>query len=206
MKIIALQVGSLGTNCYLAYDEQTLDGVVVDPGGEGARIIREIANHQIKVLAILLTHGHADHIMALKQVREALQAPVIIHPADEAMLGDAKRNLSLFVGEAITCAAVERVVSDEETVTIGSLSFKVLHTPGHTPGGCCFQFASDVFCGDTIFSESIGRTDLPGGSYAQLLQSIQEKIMTLPDETSLYPGHGPKTTVGWERRMNPFLA
>lgn len=206
MKIIGLQVGNLGTNCYLAYDEQTLDGVVIDPGGEGARIVREVANHHIKVQAILLTHGHADHIMALKHVREAFQVPVIIHKEDETMLGDVKRNLSFFVGEAISYTSVDRLVADEEVVKLGSLSFKVLHTPGHTPGGCCFQFGSDVFCGDTIFSESIGRTDLPGGSYAQILQSIQEKIMTLPDDTSLYPGHGPQTTVGWERRMNPFLA
>ena len=206
MKIISLQVGNLGTNCYLAYDEQTLDGVVIDPGGEGARVVREVANQHIKVQAILLTHGHADHIMALKHVREALQVPVIIHKEDETMLGDVKRNLSFFVGETISYTSVDRLVDDEEVVTLGSLSFKVLHTPGHTPGGCCFQFGLDVFCGDTIFSESIGRTDLPGGSYAQILQSIQGKIMTLPDDTSLYPGHGPKTTVGWERRMNPFLA
>ena len=206
MEIVTLQVGSLGTNCYLVYDEQTKDGVVIDPGGEGARIIKELEARNIKTLAILLTHGHADHIMALKYVREALQVPVIMHKDDEAMLSNANRNLSFFVGEPITCMSAEQLVQDGEVILLGSLTFTVLHTPGHTPGGCCFKFGADVFCGDTIFSESIGRTDLPGGSYQQLLESIHGKILSLPDEISLYPGHGPKTTVGWERRMNPFLA
>ncbi len=206
MNIIALQVGSLATNCYLVYDEETKDGVVIDPGGDGDYITKEIAAHKMNVKAVLLTHGHADHIMALEKVRAQANVPVLMHKADAPMLANANKNLSFFVGEAITCDAAERFVADEEEIALGSLSFRVLHTPGHTPGGCCYQFGLDVFCGDTIFSESIGRTDLPGGSYQQLLESIQGKILRLPDDASLYPGHGPKTTVGWERRMNPFLA
>ncbi len=206
MNIIALQVGSLATNCYLAYDETTKDAVVIDPGGDGDYIIKEIAAHQLTVKAVLLTHGHADHIMALEKVRSYVNVPVLMHQADAAMLANANKNLSFFVGEAITCDAAEQFVTDAEQVVLGALAFTVHHTPGHTPGGCCYQFGLDVFCGDTIFSESIGRTDLPGGSYQQLLESIHTKLLRLPDETSLYPGHGPKTTVGWERRMNPFLA
>ena len=206
MNIIALQVGSLATNCYLAYDETTKDAVVIDPGGDGDYIIKEIAAHQLTVKAVLLTHGHADHIMALEKVRSYVNVPVLMHQADATMLANANKNLSFFVGEAITCDAAEQFVTDAEQVVLGALAFTVHHTPGHTPGGCCYQFGLDVFCGDTIFSESIGRTDLPGGSYQQLLESIHTKLLRLPDETSLYPGHGPKTTVGWERRMNPFLA
>ena len=205
MKIIAMEVGLIGTNCYLVINEEQKTGVVIDPGGDAEQILEKIRQKGIAIEAIFLTHGHSDHIMAVDEVREATGAKVYISEADAGMLTKASSNLSFYMGAGREFKATDEFLVDGETITAAGLKFQVVATPGHTKGGVCLVCGDTVFCGDTIFSESIGRTDLPGGSYSQILHSIKTKIMVLPDEMKLLPGHGPATTIGWERRRNPFL-
>ena len=205
MKIIAMEVGLIGTNCYLVINEEQKTGVVIDPGGDAEQILEKIRQKGIAIEAIFLTHGHSDHIMAVDEVREATGAKVYISEADAGMLTKASSNLSIYMGAGREFKATDEFLVDGETITAAGLKFQVVATPGHTKGGVCLVCGDTVFCGDTIFSESIGRTDLSGGSYSQILHSIKTKIMVLPDEMKLLPGHGPATTIGWERRRNPFL-
>ena len=205
MKIIAMEVGVIGTNCYVVINEEQKKGVVIDPGGDADQILEKIKQKGITIEAIFLTHGHSDHIMAVDEVREITGAKVYISEADADMLTKASSNLSVYMGAGREFKAADEFLVDGETITAAGLKFQVVATPGHTKGGICLLCGDTVFCGDTIFSESIGRTDLPGGSYSQILHSIKTKIMVLPDEMKLLPGHGPATTIGWERRRNPFL-
>ena len=205
MRVIKMEVGMLGTNCYLVINEELHKGVVIDPGGDGDRILECIRQERVDIEAILLTHGHSDHIMALDELREATQANVYISQEDASMLVKPAGNLSIYMGEGASFRPADIIFKDGEILNVAGIEFKVLATPGHTKGGVCLVAENTVFCGDTIFAESIGRTDLPGGSYNQILDSIRNKILVLPDEVNLLPGHGPSTTVGWERRRNPFL-
>ena len=205
MKIIAMEVGVIGTNCYVVINEEQKKGVVIDPGGDADQILEKIKQKGITIEAIFLTHGHSDHIMAVDEVRGVTGAKVYISEADADMLTKASSNLSVYMGAGREFKAADEFLIDGETITAAGLKFQVVATPGHTKGGICLLCGDTVFCGDTIFSESIGRTDLPGGSYSQILHSIKTKIMVLPDEMKLLPGHGPATTIGWERRRNPFL-
>lgn len=205
MKIIQMEVGNLGTNCYIIWCENTKKSAVIDPGGDPARILAAIQKEGLSVEAIINTHGHADHVMANTKIQEATGAPLWIHAADAEMLGSGSRNLSAFLGGAISCGTADRKLKDGDVLQIGDFSLQVLHTPGHTPGGICLLAGKSVFVGDTLFAESIGRTDFPGGSYSQLIQSIKDKLLVLSDDVKVYPGHGPSTTIGWERRQNPFI-
>ena len=205
MKVLQLEVGSLGTNCYIAFCEKTKKAVVIDPGGDAARILALVNREGLAVEAIINTHGHADHVLANVKVQEGTGAPIWIHSADADMLGSGSRNLSAYMGASTACGAADRLLADGEVLTIGDFTLKVLHTPGHTPGGISLLSDKVVFVGDTLFAESIGRTDFPGGSYSQLIQSIKTKLMVLDDDVKAFPGHGPATTIGWERRQNPFI-
>lgn len=194
----------LGTNCYIAVNEATGHGVVVDPGRRRRQVSCSRPKRRYHYCE-LLSYMVRDHIMVWTRCVMATGARVYISEEDAEMLTKATSNLSAYMGMDAAFAPADKIFKDGETVTEAGLDFKVLATPGHTRGGVCLVCGDVVFCGDTVFAESIGRTDLPGGSYKQILNSIKDKILVLPDETKLLPGHGPATTVGWERRRNPFL-
>lgn len=205
MKIVQLEVGNLGTNCYIAYCEETKQALVIDPGGGVDRIAAVLNREGLRLAAIINTHGHADHVLGNVKLKELTGAPLWIHGDDADMLGSGSKNLSAFIGAATSCGVADRMLKHGEILAIGKFTLKVLHTPGHTPGGISLLADKEVFVGDTLFAESIGRTDFPGGSYSQLIDSIKTQLMVLDDETKVYPGHGPATTIGWERRQNPFI-
>jgi len=205
VKIIVLAVGAIGTNCYIVYDETTLEAMVIDPGEEGKRIINQIEKNQLNVKYIVNTHGHGDHIAANKVVKEATGAELLIHAEDGPMLMDARLNLSALMGQNITKPAADRYVQEGDVLEIGTSKFKILHTPGHSRGGICLVGQGVVFSGDTLFQLSIGRTDFPGGSFDEIVDSIKTKLMPLDDSIVVYPGHGPSTTIGQEKRGNPFI-
>ncbi len=205
MKIISLQLGPIQTNCYIVYDETTKDALVIDPAWDYAAIDKALASQGLKLSKIFLTHGHADHIGALQELRNHKDVPVYISKEDSFLIQNSKNNLSIFMGKDIACTSPEFTVGDGDMLDVGPMQFQILATPGHTPGGLCLYGYGAVFAGDTLFWGSIGRTDLGGGSYDQLIDSIETKIMALPDDTTVYPGHGPSTTVGRERAGNPFL-
>lgn len=205
MKIIRLEVGQLGANCYIVYCLKTLQGTVIDPGGNGMDIIKILKRDNIKVTCIINTHGHADHIAANDEIKEATGAPVLIHSADANMLTSAPGNLSSFIGSNLICQPADRLLNDGEKIMVGALEFQVIHTPGHTPGGICLLAKDTLFSGDTLFAESIGRSDFPGGSHSQLIHSIKNRLLVLPDQTTVLPGHGEATTIGDERQNNPYI-
>lgn len=207
MFIRTLEVTGFFTNCYLVACEETGEAAVIDPGGEAERILKAVAERQLKVRYIINTHGHIDHVGANGRVKEATGAQILIHAADAPYLLDERRNLLLYLPEARgSLAPADRTLEEGEVISLGTtVRLTVLHTPGHTPGGICLVGDGLIFTGDTLFAGSIGRTDLPGGSYAELLRSIREKLLVYPDETIIYPGHGPSSTLGAERATNPFL-
>jgi len=205
MKYKEVVVGALDTNCYLVYCEETLQCAVVDPGAEPERIFLEIAEAELKPVVIINTHGHVDHIGANRDMKDHFGVPLYIHAADSPMLGKSQQlELSLFLG-AKDSPPADHLMSDGEEIKIGKSILRVLHTPGHSPGSVSLLGDGFLLSGDTLFLEGVGRTDLPGGSQKQLEQSLREKVMTLPDETVVLPGHGPLTSVGQERVNNPFL-
>jgi hydroxyacylglutathione hydrolase len=206
MKIISREVGSLGTNCYIVFDEETREAAVIDPGGSAAEILAVIGAEKLTVKYIINTHGHADHVMANLRVKEATGAPLLIHAADAGMLTSGQLNLSAWIGGSVSCGPADTLLNEGDVVKISAnLALTVIHTPGHTPGGICLKTDGVLFSGDTLFAESIGRTDFPGGSYSQLINNIKEKLLILDDGVKVYPGHGPATSIGWEKKMNPFI-
>ncbi|MBA7569352.1 Hydroxyacylglutathione hydrolase GloC [subsurface metagenome] len=178
--------------------------MIIDPGDEAEVILRKVKDLGLEIRSIVLTHGHIDHIGALKEVKEATGAEVAIH-TDEAKSLQGQSSSTLLGLAYPTPLPPDRLLQDGDSLDIGDLHFLVLHTPGHSPGGICLSGEGVVFSGDTLFNCGIGRTDLPGGNSSQLMNSIHTKLMTLPDNTIVYPGHGPETTIGTERRGNPFL-
>lgn len=205
MQIIMMQVGALGTNCYIIYCEKTMKAAIIDPGGDAEEILAEIGRRKLDVVLILNTHGHADHIGANDELKANTGADICIHEADAAMLSSAHKNLSIYIGNQIAGAQADRLLADGEVLEIGELKLTVAHTPGHTPGGVSLIGDGIVFSGDTLFAQSVGRSDFPGGSHAQLVNSIKEKLMVLADDVKVFPGHGPATSIGEERTMNPFI-
>jgi len=202
-----LVVGPLQTNCYIVADENTKEGIVIDPGGDGDHILRTIQRMGLSIKVVVNTHGHFDHIMANREVMEGTGAPLAIHPKDADMLTNPLRSFALFVGKVHPSPPATLLLEEGATVKFGAHTLSVLHTPGHSPGSISLWSAEEkvVFSGDALFNLGIGRTDFPGGSMRVLLQSIREKLFTLPDDTVVYPGHGPKTTIDFERKHNPFL-
>jgi len=202
-------VGAYETNCYiLRKDRSAKDCLIIDTGLNAAKIVVFLNKHKLNPIAVILTHGHIDHIAGLVALQEKFTGlKVYIHKLDAEMLAGSQDNLSEFVGGGFKTASADFLVDDGDIIEQAGIKLEVLHTPGHTPGGICL-YAKDekiAFVGDTLFAGSVGRTDFPGGSMTKLLQSIKEKLLTLPDETIVYTGHGPQTTVAEEKKYNAFL-
>lgn len=208
MIIDKVVVSPFGTNCYIVGSESSREGIIIDPGDEAEAILEKVADLGLDIKLIVLTHGHIDHIGALKDIKEATGAEMAIHTDDaQSLRGKGGLIISLVSGLSYPKPPPpDRLLQDGDSLDVGELHLKVLHTPGHTSGGICLVGEGVVFSGDTLFNFSIGRTDLPGGSYRQLIESINTKLMVLPDDTVVYPGHGPETTIGAERTGNPFLS
>lgn len=199
------EVGPLAANCYIVADETAKEAAVIDPGGEGNDIAAICTQRGFRVKYIINTHGHADHILGNAALKAATGAELLVHADDAAMLTSPHLSLATYVGQQTALIPPDRTVTDGEKLQVGGLTMTIIHTPGHTPGGISIAAENCLFTGDTLFAESIGRTDFPGGSYNQLLQSIKTKLFTYPDETIVYPGHGPSTTIKGEKTNNPFL-
>lgn len=200
-----LVVGPLGVNCYLLGDEKSHHGIVIDPGGNARDILAAIQKHKLKIVAIVNTHAHFDHVTALHTIRADTGAPFILHEDEVAMLRAAQSSAAMFGLSIPAQAPPERTVRDGDRIDCGEIALTVLHTPGHTPGGMCLLHKKQVWVGDTLFCGGIGRTDLPGGDYAVLMRSIRDKLLPLADDTVVYPGHGAATTIGEEKLLNMFV-
>jgi len=200
-------VGLIETNCYIFWDKKRLDAAVIDPGGHSYEIIKIIKHNQLKVKKIINTHGHADHIAANSEIQEFTKAKILINPYDKEMLKDPVKNLSEGFGMPIISADNEGELLDNETISIGDLDLKIITTPGHTQGSVCLfcERLGILFSGDTLFAGSIGRTDLPKGNYNNIISNIKQKLLVLPEDTKVFPGHGPETSIGIEKRENNFL-
>jgi len=197
-------VGELGANCYLLASEEGKEAVVIDPGGDAELILNALRENCLLPTYIINTHGHVDHTLANSSLAKATSAKILIHREDAKMLSDPEANLSGWFNQEITSSADE-LLENGQIIEVSNLKIEVIHTPGHTRGGICLKVKDKVFTGDTLFASGIGRTDLPGGDYKTLLDSIRQKLLTLPDETIIYPGHGESSTIGQERKENPFL-
>jgi glyoxylase-like metal-dependent hydrolase (beta-lactamase superfamily II) len=205
MIIEAIPTGPLETNTYVVADDESKEAIVIDPGGDVERITARLEALAVTLKAIVDTHGHFDHISGNRGLAEATGAPILVHEDDVPLFGKARATADFFMVEGEDSPPPQGLLKEGDVISVGRHSFTVVHTPGHSPGGVTLVGEGKAFCGDLVFYGSVGRTDLPGGSQEVLLKSIREKITTLPDETVLYPGHGPETTVGQEKGHNPFF-
>ena len=205
MKVHAFTLGPLQSNSYLCADEATREGLLFDPGMESEPVAEALARERLTLTAIINTHGHFDHVFGNAYFKAKTGAPLLMHRADLDLVKRLEEQSLYFGFRATPSPAPDRFLEEGDEVRVGGTRLTVLHTPGHSPGGICLVTDGTAFVGDTLFAGSIGRTDLPGGSAETLLTSIREKLLTLPDDTVIYPGHGPATTIGHERRHNPFL-
>lgn len=207
VKIGRMLIGSYQTNCYFLFREETKKAIVIDPADNGKMIYDKLTQNGFAVEAILLTHGHFDHIWGSKELRELSGAKIYALDKEQTLCESVDNNLSAMVGGAYTVVPDE-YVTDGAELTFDNISFKVIATPGHTIGSCCYyvEKAGILISGDTLFQESTGRTDFPTGSMSSIVRSIREKLFVLPEETKVYPGHGDSTTIGYEKKYNPFVA
>ncbi len=206
MQVETLVLGMLATNCYILFDDGDGRAAVIDPPGEIKKIISTLHRLDLECVAILCTHGHVDHVAGAGPLSDATDAPVIIHPMDADALASPRTRLVGLMGGMMSARPRQVLtVEDGDEIEVGTLKLKAMHTPGHTRGSMSFYLPGALFCGDLIFQGSIGRTDLRGGSLQMLLESARRKVWPLPDETVIYPGHGPVTTLGVEKKSNPFL-
>ncbi|OGO42319.1 MAG: hypothetical protein A2137_02010 [Chloroflexi bacterium RBG_16_58_8] len=205
MIITRLAVGSLSANCYVVGSEAAGEGLVIDPGGQAGDILKAIDDAGLDIKIIVLTHGHSDHIAALYDIQDRTGAAVAIHLEDADFL-EGRGSLSSQFGISYkTPHPPDRLLREGDVIAVGDLSFTVIHTPGHTPGSICLLCGDKVFTGDTLFRRGIGTTMMPGSSRPQLIDSLQTRLMVLPDDTAVYPGHGRETTIGAERKDNPYV-
>ena len=205
MRVRKLVVGELETNCYIVTDDEG-DAVIIDPGGDAQRIERVIEDEELTPTCILCTHGHPDHIFAAGLLQETFSVDLRIHELDAVLVARGVGEMEfLFDMQAFRNPVLGDSISDGETVRVGEIGLKVIQTPGHTPGSVCFLCGQDLFAGDTLFAGGVGRTDLVGGSETALVKSIQARLLVMDDEVRVHPGHGPETTIGDEKRSNPWL-
>ena len=205
MIIKTLAVGPIQANCFILGCEETLEAVVIDPGEEADRILNAVAESNLTVKYIINTHGHMDHVSANKKLNDATGAPIFIHALDAPMLDQVASSAAAWGLDAENSPAPDRELEDGDEVAFGNITLTVIHTPGHTRGGISLMAKDDVFVGDTLFAGSIGRTDFPGGSFETIKESIQQKLFKLGDDVTVHAGHGPTTTIGQEKRLNPFV-
>ena len=205
MIIKMLPVGPIMANCYILGCEETMQAAVIDPGDEADRILQAVADSKLKVIHIINTHGHFDHVSANKGIHAATGAPILIHSLDAPMLAQIAASAANWGLSAEDSPPPDRNIDDGDTIEVGNISLKVIHTPGHTPGGVSLFADGHVFVGDTLFAGSIGRTDFPGGDFGTLKSSIQDKLFVLDENVRVHPGHNSETTIGHEKQTNPFV-
>lgn len=205
MIIKELVVGPLMANCFIFGCDETKEAVVIDPGGDADRILFSLADSGLKVKYIINTHGHFDHVSANGKIKNATGADILIHPLDASMLGSLSTNAAIFGISVENSPPCDQTIEEGDTVSFGKITLKVLHTPGHTPGGISLYTDKIVFVGDTLFAGSIGRTDFPGGDFNTLISSIRTKLFKMDDDVRVLSGHGPETSIGSEKRFNPFV-
>jgi len=194
------------TNTWLLWDEESREAILVDPAAPSPDLLKRIEELNLKVKYIINTHGHMDHIGGNIWFKNHLSAPLMIHSADAPMLVNSAMNLSLYVGNPVSSAPPDVLLEDGMELSLGKYPVKVIHTPGHTPGGICLLADKFLISGDTLFEQSIGRTDLQGGNHQQIINSIKNKLFVLPDDVIVFPGHGPRTSIGMEKKNNPFVS
>lgn len=207
MRITNLPSGALQANTYLAVDEKTNEGFIVDPGGYNKVLTKEVRDNDVNIKYIILTHGHSDHICGVNEHKaEFPDAKIVAYKDEEAMLENPNLNQSPGFGVPYSTKA-DILVSDGDELKVGDVTLRFIHTPGHTEGGMCIYVkeAKALFSGDTLFRQSIGRTDFPGGSYKEIMDSIRKKLFLLPDDTNVFPGHMGMTSIGFEKENNPFV-
>jgi len=203
IEVRSIEVGPLQANCYLLKCDQEGSAAIIDPGDEAERLVHAIKQAGLKPEAILLTHGHIDHANAAGAMKDSFGCPIYIHPADRDIVE--RGESPVLWGLVRNHCTVDKEVADTDEITIGETKIGVLHAPGHTGGSVCYRVGSLLFTGDVLFRGSIGRTDLPGGSDAEMMQTLKTRISVLDGETLVYPGHGPETTIEHEKKFNPFL-
>lgn len=206
IKIGRMVVGAVQTNCYFLQNTDTNEVLVIDPGDKGKKICEELTGRGLKIQAVLLTHGHFDHVMGVDEIRNLAGVSVYLGEHEEKLISNADLNVSAMFGTPYTTKA-DVLVKDGEVLELAGMKINVIHTPGHTCGGVCYYLEEEgiLICGDTLFLESVGRTDFPTSSSRELTESVHEKLFTLPDDVYVYPGHGPTTTIEHEKTNNPFL-
>ncbi|SHJ51015.1 MBL fold metallo-hydrolase [Paramaledivibacter caminithermalis] len=205
MYLERIPAGIYAANCYLMACEKTSKAAVIDPGGDADYILKKINKNVLEVEYIILTHGHGDHIGGVQEIKEKTGAKVLIHRDDDYLLKSAEKNLSKIMSGPDVAFKADQLLKDGDIIKLGELELKIIHTPGHTPGGICIKVEDILITGDTLFANSIGRTDFEGGSFEKIIRSIKNKLLIYDDSTKVLPGHGPESTIGKERVSNPFL-
>ncbi|NUO19202.1 MBL fold metallo-hydrolase [bacterium] len=205
LRIYSLEVGPFAMNTIVAWCDETREAIWFDPGAEAEEVLRWIEKNDLRVTRIVNTHGHVDHIADNSIAKAALKAPLCIHPLDRPKLTDPALNLSIWTGNAVTSPDADETLDEGDRLSCGNVSFALFHVPGHSPGSLVFFADKTLIAGDTLLCESIGRTDFPDSDEAALHEAIRRKIYSLPDDTVVYPGHGEPTTVGHEKKYNPFV-
>lgn len=204
MKTYKIPAGIYAANCYVLVDDNKL-AIMIDPGGSEEELIEFIEKNNLELEYIVLTHGHADHIGGVEKLKEHFDIPVIAHEDAKELLEDSEKNLSTQMLRKPIEIVPDILVNETSKLELGELEIDIIHTPGHTKGGMCLKVNNVLFAGDTLFKNSLGRSDLHGGNQEELLNSIKEKLLVLDDDTEVLPGHGEKTTIGEEKMLNPFL-